>query len=155
MSSHRKYASASAAVLLTLALGAPAGLGAQVDDPLTPGARVRVKRPDLGSKWQQGTLVILSPDSATMALAGGIDTLRFSRDTLGRFEWSRGVRARTGKGALLGLGIGAGAGLLLGVAASAEDCTGFCPAEVGPGEITAVAAILGGIGAGVGALITR
>lgn len=107
-------------------------------------------RPEFGSRWQQGTLAMLSPDSAAIVVM--TDTLRFGRDTLGRFEWSRGVHPRTGKGALLGLGIGAGAGLLLGLAASAEDCTGFCSEPTG-GEIFAVAAILGGIGAGTGAVI--
>jgi len=48
---------------------------------------------------------------------------------------------------------GAGTGLLLGIAASAESCTGFCEIDVGPEDVVAVAAILGGVGAGIGALI--
>lgn len=144
-----RYGSVLGAVLCTLALAAPAGLDAQAGAPLAPGARVRVMRPEFGSGWRQGTLAMLSPDSAAIVVM--TDTLRFGRDTLGRFEWSRGVHDRTGKGALLGLGIGAGAGLLLGLAASG-GCTGFCFEPTG-GQIIGGAAILGVVGAGTGAMI--
>jgi len=142
-----------AAGFLSLALSMPAPIPGQVHDSLTTGARVRVKLPDHGAAWLQGQLVMLSADSAAIALTETPDTVRFATEVPGRFEVSQGLHARTGKGALIGLGIGGGAGLILGLAASAENCTGFCPAEVGPAEILGVAALLGGVGAGIGALI--
>ena len=142
-----------AVAFLGLALSTPSTLPAQTPESVPTGARVRVKQPDYGPGWLDGKLVMLSTDSAAIALAATPDTLRFATGRLVPFELSQGFRANTGRGALLGFGIGAGTGLILGIAASAEDCTGFCPVQVGPAEILGVSALLGGVGAGIGAVI--
>jgi hypothetical protein len=142
-----------AVVLLGLALAPSVSLAGQWPDSVQPGTRVRVKRADLGAAWLQGQLVMLTSDSAAIARSESVDTVRFATDVPGRFEISQGIHARTGKGALLGLGIGFGAGLALGLAASAESCTGFCVIQVGPEEVIGVALFFGGVGAGIGALI--
>jgi hypothetical protein len=151
-SPHRTAASVRAILLLVVTLALPAGAAAQGPDSFAVGARVRVERPEVGAGWHEGKLVMLSPDSAAVEMAETSDTVAFPRDTVGRFEWSQGLHTRTGKSALLGLGIGAGAGLLVGIAASVDSCTALCY-EVGPAEILGAAAILGGVGAGLGALI--
>lgn len=149
---HRPRA-ARAASLLALALSLPAPLPAQTLDSLPAGARVRIRQPAYGTGWLVGRLVSPAADSAAIALAGRPDTVRFATDSLPPLQVSQGLRARTGKGALVGLGVGAGTGLILGILAAAEDCTGFCVIDVGPAEIAGVSALLGGVGAGIGALV--
>jgi hypothetical protein len=113
---------------------------------------VRAKTAGAGAQWIQGDLVRMTPDTVLIRDPAGADTARLAASGLTRLEVSRGRRSGAGKGARLGFGVGAGAGLVLGVAAAAENCSGFCP-EAGPGEILIAAAILGGVGAGIGALI--
>jgi hypothetical protein len=154
MSLSRQLPTAARAVgFLGLALLMPEPVPAQTSDLPPAGARVRVKQSEYGAGWLEGKLIELSADSAAIALTRTADTVRFATGRLVPVEVSQGLRARSGKGALLGLGIGAGTGLILGIAASAEDCTGFCPVEVGPAEIFGVSVLLGGVGAGIGALI--
>ncbi|MEP7226885.1 MAG: hypothetical protein ABI785_05960 [Gemmatimonadales bacterium] len=141
------------AVVLGLLAGLPLVGAAQAGSALAPGARVRVKAIGSRGPWVQGELVNLTSDSVSIRVAEGADTVRLPRSTVAQVQVSRGIHARTGHGALLGLGIGAGAGLLLGVAAAAEGCTGFCEINIGPEEVLAVTALLGGAGAGIGALI--
>jgi hypothetical protein len=141
------------AVSLVLLAAAPLAGVAQVAPSVVLGATVRAKPIGAGARWVQGNLVALTPDSVSIRVPRNGDTVSLFTGALAEFQVSQGRRARTGKGALLGLGIGAGTGLLLGIAASAESCTGFCEIEVGPEDVLAVAAILGGVGAGIGALI--
>lgn len=149
----RRPTTAWAAPLLALALGLPAPLPAQTVDSLATGARVRIRQPAYGPGWLAGRLVSPAADSAVIALAGRPDTVRFATDSLPPFEVSLGLRSSAGKGALVGLGVGAGTGLILGILAAAEDCTGFCVVDVGPVEIAGVSALLGGVGAGIGAVV--
>ena len=144
--------SCAAAVLVFAAVAPPIALS-QAAPTLTPGTKVRAKATAAGAQWIQGEFVRMTSDTVFIRDPSAADTLRLATSSLTHFQVSRGLHARTGKGALLGLGIGAGTGLLLGLAASAESCTGFCPVEVGPGEILAAAALLGGVGAAIGALI--
>lgn len=86
-----------------------------------------------------GKLVDLSP---------GVLAMRVGK---GREEWREGdvatIRQRRGdslaNGALWGLGIGGGSVLALGIYAAASD-------EASAGEVAAVTALYGGIGAGIG-----
>jgi hypothetical protein len=64
-----------------------------------------------------------------------------------------GRRSHAGRGAVIGGVAGAALGLVLGIAAAAEECTGFCVVEVGPEEVVGVTVFLGAVGAGFGALI--
>jgi hypothetical protein len=139
--------------LLILSLGLPAPMTGQAVDSLAPGARVRVRLSGHGAGWLQGRFVLLSADSAAIALSETPDSVRFATESAERVELSEGRHSHAGKGALLGLGLGAGTGLILGIAASAEECGEWCVIEVGAGEIAGVTVLLGAVGAGIGALI--
>jgi hypothetical protein len=130
----------------------PVRLRAQEPTALMPGSRVRVHLTTPQPRLVRGRLVSADADSLRLLTESGRDTLAFSTVGVSQLDTTAGRRTRTGKGALLGAGIGAAAGLTLGLAATAEGCSGFC-ADPTPGEIAAVSLILGGVGAGVGALI--
>jgi hypothetical protein len=137
---------------LILALLAPPLALTQDAPTLVPGATVRAKTNGTGGNWIRGELVAMTTDTVFIREAGGDRTVALPTGTLTQLQVSRGIGTRTGKGALLGLGVGAGTGLLLGVATSLEGCEGFCQ-DVEPGQILVVAVLLGGVGAGIGALI--
>lgn len=81
------------------------------------------------------------------------DSLAFAFNSVAALERSQGVRSRTGRGALIGLGTGAVAGLVLGLA-TYEPCTGFCVLDLDRVETGGLAALLGGLfGTGVGMLL--
>jgi hypothetical protein len=141
------------ALLLGLLAGLPLVSAAQAGSPLAPGARVRVRATGSRAPWVHGDLVSLTSDSVSIRVANGADTVHLPRSTLAQVQVSQGIHARTGRGALLGLTIGAGTGLVLGLAAAADRCTGFCEIDVGPEDVLALAALLGGVGTGIGALI--
>jgi hypothetical protein len=133
---------------------APRGAVAQAPTHLAPGSRVRVKPTDgARATWVRGEVLSADYDSLRLLAPGSADTVAFATGAIEHLERSLGRHTRTGKGARLGGVIGASAGLLLGIAASAEECSGVGCIDVGPGEILAATAILGGLGAGVGALI--
>ncbi|HEX6434347.1 MAG TPA: hypothetical protein VFZ87_08880, partial [Gemmatimonadales bacterium] len=80
------------------------------------------------------------------------DSMAVALNSLAAFERSQGVRSRTGKGALIGLGAGALLGLILGVA-TFEECTGFCVLDLDRAETGGLGALVGGLfGTGVGML---
>jgi hypothetical protein len=137
-------------VSLVLLMASPLAGVAQAGPSV--GATVRAKPTGPGARWVQGELVALTADSVTIRVRKSRDVALATR-TLAQLQVSQGRSARTGKGALLGLGIGAGAGLLFGLAAAADNCTGFCEINVGPEDVLALTALGGGLGAGVGALI--
>ena len=139
--------------LLILSVGLPTPMAGQAVDSLATGARVRVRLPGHGAGWLQGQFVMLSADSAAIALSETPDSVRFAMESAERVEVSEGRHSHAGKGALVGLGLGAGTGLILGLAVSAEECGEWCVIEVGTGEIAAVTVMLGAVGAGIGALI--
>lgn len=140
-------------VSLMLLAASPYGGAAQTGPSVPVGARVRAQPPGPGARWVQGQLVALTSDSVTIRVHKHGDTVALATRTLAQFQVSQGRSARTGKGALLGLGIGAGAGLLVGLALAADHCTGFCEIYVGPEDVLALTALGAGLGAGVGALI--
>ena len=129
------------------------GAAAQTGPSVPVGARVRAQPTGGGARWVQGQLVALTSDSVSIRVDRDGDTVALATRTLAQFQVSQGRSARTGKGALRGLGIGAGAGLLVGLALAAQHCSGFCEINVGPEDVLALTALGGGLGAGVGALI--
>ena len=145
----------TAALFLGLLAGLPLAGAAQAGSPLAPGARVRVKAIASQAPWVRGELISLVSDSVSIRVTDGADTVHLPRNTLAQVQVSQGIHARTGHGALLGLGIGAGTGLVLGLAAAAQSCHGarFCEIRIGPEDVLAFTALLGGAGAGIGAMI--
>lgn len=142
----------AAAVLLAIG-SAPSVAVSQTAPTIAPGTKVRAKATGAGPGWIEGDLVRVTSDTVVIRDPTVGDSARLAASSLTRFEVSRGRGSGTLRGGLLGFRIGAGAGVLLGMAALAESCSGFCPAEVGPSEILAAAAIVGSVGAGIGALI--
>jgi hypothetical protein len=144
----------AAALLLGLLAGLPLVGAAQAASALATGARVRVKAIGSPGAWVQGELVRLTSDSVSILVADNADAVHLPRSSLAQVQVSQGIHARTGHGALLGLGIGAGIGLGIGLTAAATRCTtAFCEIHVGPDDVLALTAIFGGAGAGIGALI--
>jgi hypothetical protein len=140
-------------VSLVLLAASPHRGAAQAGPSVAVGATVRAQPTGPGARWVQGQLVALTPDSVTIRMRQGDDTVALATSTLARLQVSQGRRAQTIKGALIGLGVGAGAGLVLGLALKSDNCTNFCEIEVTTGAVLAVTALGGGLGAGVGALI--
>jgi len=152
----RARLSRRALVVISLALlgASPLPGLAQAGPPVVIGATVRAKARGPRARWEQGEVIALTTDSVMIQPRWSRDTVALATRTLAQFQISQGRSARTGKGALLGLGIGAGAGLLLGLVAWADyHCTGFCEINLGPEDVLALTALGGGLGAGVGALI--
>jgi hypothetical protein len=150
----RRLARRAVVVIWLALLGASPLPGvAQAGSPVVVGATVRAKPRGPGARWVQGEFIALTADSIMIQPRWSRDTVALATRTLAQFQVSQGRSARTGKGALLGLGIGAGAGLLIGLALAADHCTGFCDINVGPEDVLALTGLGGGLGAGVGALI--
>ncbi|HET6777934.1 MAG TPA: hypothetical protein VFH26_03515 [Gemmatimonadales bacterium] len=117
------------------------------------GSRIRVKPAGPGQSWLTGSLLELPGDSVRLVTSRPRkDSVAIALNSLAAFEWSQGVRSRTGRGALIGLGAGALAGLILGVV-TFEECTGFCILDLDRGETGLLGALVGGLfGTGVGML---
>ena len=111
----------TAALLLALALAAPASAQTAAADPLVPavGARVRVSAP--GGPLI-GTLVRATQDSLVVAPERGGYPLALARADVGSFEVSRGRRSRMRAAAPWAAGGALLFGLSLGVAES-NPCT--------------------------------
>ncbi len=113
---------------------------------LATGAEVRITT---GSRTVNGRILRTSDDS--LVLATGKSQEMFPQQEVKRVLL-RGDSHR-GRNSLIGLGAGAAAGLITG-AVGHKDCTGWCIFYTSRGtDMAAGAIILGGIGAGVGALI--
>ena len=111
------------------------------------GDRVRVTAPN---ERVVGTFAVLKPDTLVVNVESRRLAIPFASVT--SLEVSRGQKSRTGRGALIGLGVGVVAGVGTALALCAE---GDCNID---GDITgAVALVLGAggalVGAGIGALI--
>jgi hypothetical protein len=131
----------------------PAIAAMQAKTPLHVGGKVRYKLDAPRAAWRQGELTGLDSDTLRLVSRdGGGDAVATPR--IRALQVSSGRRSNTGRGAMIGGIVGATLGLGLGIAASSDNCTGFCPApDIGAREVVAATAILGGIGAGIGALI--
>jgi hypothetical protein len=124
---------------------------------LPMGARVRVQTTAAPGNWVKGILV--SADAASVALVPedapplGANQLRLPNPSIGRFELKTGSKRHW----LAGLIVGAALGLAMGATADVNPDTcnytysyEFCSR----GEaIAASVAVLGGMGAGIGALV--
>jgi hypothetical protein len=103
----------------------------------------RVSVTDDAGERIQGKLTSLSPSAIELLIDGKATSVAASR-----VREVTELRRQTGRGARIGLAAGAGLGLLSGL--TVEDCFG-CP---GPGGTAVAGAIvLGGLGAGIGAII--
>jgi hypothetical protein len=129
----------------------PPSLHSQTAVDTAPPVRVRLLTQLEPTLWRKGQLVMLSSDSVAIRFDSGGGTLSLALNQVTRLEQSRGTRRRTGTGAGVGLGIGLALGLGLGVATAASDCFG-CE-DGGAGTFFAAGMILGGLGAGLGAMI--
>jgi hypothetical protein len=127
---------------------------AQDSTQLQAGSRIRIKPAGPGRQWVTGSLLELQGDSVRLLTSRPrIDSLALALNSVTALERSQGVRSRTGKGALIGLGTGALAGLVLGIA-TYEPCTGFCVLDLDQAETGALGALfLGLLGTGVGMLV--
>jgi hypothetical protein len=113
---------------------------------LATGADVRITA---GSRTVRGKILRTTDEALVLALGKGQEM--FMQQEVKRVLL-RGDSHR-GRNSLIGLGAGAATGAIIGAAAH-QDCTGFCIFYTSRGTDTAVgAAVLGGIGALVGALI--
>jgi hypothetical protein len=150
-------------LILAVLLVVPAGgaLAQPVAEPtpltLPMGARVRVQTMVAPGSWVKGVLV--SADSASVAIVPedapplGANQLRVPSASLGRFELRTGSKRQW----LAGLIVGAALGLAVGATADVNPDTcdytyshEFCSR----GEaVAASVAVLGGMGAGIGALV--
>jgi hypothetical protein len=125
-------------VLATLSAPSPA----QDMPELAPGARLRVARTSING-LVVGTVVVADGRGLTLDIKGKTEPLLVLYRDITSIEVSRGGRSR-GKGAQIGALVGAAAGILLGVGACGNNCA------VTTGS---AAVMLGGMGAGGGALL--
>ncbi len=157
---------------LVLAIALPlASLKAQTTAPDSRN-RVRIHFTDARtSRVVTGTLVFQDADSVTLreeVRAGPVDgssrvgppavrgteerRISVSRSQVTRMEVSTGRHSRVGRGALIGAGVGVVGGAVLGVANLCSTNESFLCFE-SPGQVVAVAAGTGLIGAGIGAIL--
>ena len=90
-------------------------LGAVPTGPysLKPGSRVRITAPQLGGEPLVGTLVGLEPDRILVKRGSSDLPTLIPRSSVVKLEVSGGRKSKTGRGAMIGLGVGAMPGLLL------------------------------------------
>jgi hypothetical protein len=137
-------------VMAALIQIASEGLFLPVEGQVDPGARIRVTVDSGSQRVRIGTLIALDADSLQFRPAKDSSVVSLAAASLTRIERSTRRTSNAGRGALIGALAGAGTGLILGLLASGEE-GGFY--EVGAGEVFAGSLLLGGLGAGVGALI--
>jgi hypothetical protein len=141
-------------LLVMLASTASAQEPGAVPASVQPGARVRVSAPGAGTLT--GRVVAVEGDSLQVARDRSADTLRLAESQLTSLEVSVGRHKRRWRGAGFGFLGGAALGAVVGAATYTKpDCSGeayFC--DLGQGfDATFGAALLGGVGAVVGAII--
>lgn len=135
--------------------------------PMQLGARIRVSliegsRAAHGKKLS-GALVGLSDAAVTLETTKGRTPVVVPRESVAQFEVSV-RRSRRKKGALIGLGVGMAAGLIMVAADNGGDCPppeedffGICRGLEedfsGPEWYAFGAALFGGVGAGLGAIV--
>jgi hypothetical protein len=125
---------------------------------LTPGRRVRVAYAGDGARI--GTLIELAADTLAVQWENGAGTARMARTRVNRIDVSRGMRGGDkGSRAKVGFAVGAGLGLLIGAVSSKSNdgCAGSDSCDdIVNGLATGIGALmLGGIGAGIGAISGR
>ena len=143
--------SAAFATVLLLACCTTA-LHAPATTSLSQVARVKLFPTQPGAKAIIGNVTDLASDTVVVVPEGSGESLTFDRSDLRKIEASQGKKGN----ALLGLAVGVGVGAAVGLGVCSGDEGYNC--KSGSGNYTAAvtagfAAILGGIGAGVGAVI--
>ena len=134
--------------LVVLALAPVATLVAQEPGPpLEPGARVRVTAPDLGIEKQQATFQALRGDRLVVMADS---TMYYALGSITRFDVYRGRKSHWKTGLAVGAVLGAIAGGAAGYASEAIRYESDFAAPVALGAL-AGAAVVGALGAGVGA----
>lgn len=114
---------------------------AQQSATITEGTRVRVRAPSIRDKSFKGTLVGIDSGSLTLELDGSHDHEIVPLSALKKLEVNVGQKGNAGAGFVLGFGAGAGVAALVSLGMGSES-----------GETVKGVAILGGIGAAIGAL---
>jgi hypothetical protein len=150
------------ALVVAAILGMPAVAAVAQPAPEPPqltlpmGAHVRVQTTAAPGSWVKGILV--SADSATIALVPqnapplGANQLRLPRASVGRFELQTGSKRHW----LVGLAVGVALGVAWGATTDVnpDNCGYASDAFCSRGEaIAGLGLTLGGIGAGIGALV--
>jgi protein involved in polysaccharide export with SLBB domain len=141
---------------ILLAIAAPVNsLIAQQDLPVSPGDRVRVSVPD---ERAVGIVTSIRADSLVLNVESREAPLALAFASLTKLEVSRGQKAQTGQGALIGMGVGAAVGAILAVSICSDgNCTESTSSDDQSGLALAAAVVLGvgavALGAGIGALI--
>jgi hypothetical protein len=137
----------TAAVLALFSVFPLVGLAAQ-GRALAQGDRVRVTmRYDAGTVHPVGSVVRRANDTLFLRLATGGAPLPIPESTIETVEVSGGRHTKAGQGALIGLAVGSLGGAVLGGISACDDwCT---PAQ----GALALGVIMGGLGAGLGALV--
>ena len=138
--------------LVVLALAPVATLVAQEPGPpLEPGARVRVTAPDLGIEKQQATFQALRGDTLVVMADS---TMYYALGSITRFDVYRGRKSHWKTGLAIGAVLGAIVGGAAGYAYEAinDEYTPEYAAPVAFGAL-AGAAVVGALGAGVGAIM--
>ncbi len=127
-----------------------AALSAQERPPIAPGMRVRISTLPLTSEpqWFVGTVAALTPEQIVIDPLNA-DRLAIPREHVTRLDVHRGRKGR----ALLGAGIGflVGVGWTVALVTSPSICN--AEEQCDAGDYAKAIAILGGTGAGLGALV--
>ncbi len=136
-------------LIAVLALTPRSTVTAQLLVPLQPGDRVRITAPDVFPIVDPVTVVAVEAD--TLVVQHDPRTWRVPRRAITRLEVSLGRKSNAGRGAKIGALVLGIPGVITGLAIS-EICIVMCT-QLSSGERVQLAALLGAIGAGTGALI--
>ena len=135
-----------------LSLASIRAIGAQAPPVIAPATRIRFALAP-GDRMRIAQVIVQRNDSLWVRTASTDDTLALALATLGRLDVSRGQHRSTLKGAGLGLVSGAVAGAIIGYSAG-EDCSKSSFICFPRDQTTLMGAVyVGGLGAGVGALL--
>lgn len=118
------------------------------DWPLTPGSRIRILSPSLGTNLQIGSVVSATSDTLVFLPAKESFSTAITAPNITSIEVAQGTHTRKLQGALLGLLLGAGAGAILASATyKPPKCASgdWCWDILGQGGVTALGGMLGSL----------
>ncbi len=116
------------------------------------GDRVRLQAPRISSAQLVGEVTELERDTLVLLSEGGGSAIPVPISDLERIAVSQGTKSNVILGLLVGAGVGFASAAGLAVWACGSDDDGCTSGQV-VGGVLALGAIVGGVGAGVGALI--
>ena len=140
------------AAFLFSGLCSPVAAAMQAKTPLHVGGKVRYKLDRPRADWRQGELSALDTDTLRLVGSDG-GGHAVATPQIRALQVSSGRRSNAGQGAMIGGIVGATLGLVLGISAATDKCTGLCYVRDGAQEVVVATGMLGGVGAGLGALI--